>query len=69
MHHLAIQWLARQPGVSGILIGATNPQQVGQNLAAFEDEIPASVIDEVSKISDEAMRHIPHVENIFSYYP
>lgn len=48
---LAIQWCLRQPGVHGVILGATSESQIVESLAAAEmrldDEVTAAACDEV----------------------
>lgn len=67
--HLAIRWVAAQPGITSILVGARNGKQIEENVRAMQGQIPQEVIDEMTRISDEAVRHIPDAGNIFRFYP
>jgi aryl-alcohol dehydrogenase-like predicted oxidoreductase len=67
--HLAIQWVAAQPGVTSILVGARNASQMEDNATALADPVDATVIDRMSEIGDEVMRHVPDAGNIFRHYP
>ena len=67
--HIAMQWLAGQPGVTSILVGARNAQQAADNIVAFDSDIPKDAMEEVEQISDETWRRLPQVENIFQFYP
>ncbi len=67
--HLAIRWTAAQPGIDSVLVGARRGDQVLDNAAAFEGEVDASVLQRMTEASDEAMRHVPDVGNMFRYYP
>ncbi len=67
--HLAIRWVAAQPGISSVLVGARRPEQLMNNLAAMEGDISEDVLDRLTKISDGIMEHVPDVGNIFRYYP
>jgi len=67
--HLAIRWVAEQPGIASVLVGARNASQVRQNHGAMAGEIDRDVPARLTSISDEAIRHIPDAGNIFRYYP
>lgn len=67
--HSAIRWVAAQPGVTSVLIGARDAKQVEENAAAMAGEIPADILDRLTQLSDAVMPHIPDVGNIFRYYP
>ncbi|WOO42130.1 aldo/keto reductase [Rubellicoccus peritrichatus] len=69
LQHLAIQWAARQPGISSVIVGARNGQQVQENVVALKDPIPNEDLDAMTAISNEAMVHYPKEQNIFKYYP
>ncbi len=67
--NLAIQWVARQPGVASVLLGARNETQARENAAAVANPVSDDVIAQLTTISDEAIKHVPDVGNIFRYYP
>ncbi|MFF5294379.1 aldo/keto reductase [Paractinoplanes globisporus] len=41
MAQVAVNWVATQPGVSSVVIGASSPEQLDVTLAALDFEIPA----------------------------
>ena len=43
MAAVALNWVATQPGVASVIIGATKPQQLDANLAALSFELPAEL--------------------------
>lgn len=67
--HLAIRWVLHQPGVTSVLVGARNSQQAVSNGAALDGEIPDSVFDALSAISDQLMQHIPDTGNPYAHHP
>jgi aryl-alcohol dehydrogenase-like predicted oxidoreductase len=51
MAQVAINWVATQPAVASVVIGASSPEQLDSNLAALDFEIPADArrrLDEAS---------------------
>lgn len=51
MAQVALNWAATQPGVGSVIIGASKPEQLEDNLAALDFEIPAALrrqLDEAS---------------------
>lgn len=67
--HLAIRWVMEQPGISSVLVGARNPDQLNNNVAAMEGEISEDVFERLTEIADGIMEYMPDVGNIFRYYP
>ncbi len=67
--HLAIQWVAAQPGVTSVLLGARNADQARENAAAMAEPAAPEALDRLTAIGDEARRLVPDVGNIFQYYP
>lgn len=67
--HLAIRWVASRPNVTSVLVGARNADQVRQNAEAMAGDIPADIFDRMTEISDDVMKYVPDVGNIFRYYP
>lgn len=47
---LAIAWCLRQEAVSSVIVGATKPEQVEENVAATEAELDIEVFEEVERI-------------------
>jgi aryl-alcohol dehydrogenase-like predicted oxidoreductase len=50
---VALNWVAAQPGITSTIVGATRVEQLRDNLAALNFQIPA----ELSRRLDEASRH------------
>jgi len=69
LSQLAIRWLLHQQSVTSVLVSAKNPTQAHTNATALNGEIDASIMDELTTISDQAMRHIPDDGNPFGYHP
>ncbi|GGR96280.1 aldo/keto reductase [Micromonospora fulviviridis] len=51
MAQVAINWVATQPGVGSVIIGASSPEQVDGNLAALDFEIPPELRDRLDRAS------------------
>ena len=51
MAQVAINWVATQPGVASVLIGATKLNQLQDNLAALDFVIPADLRSHLNKVS------------------
>lgn len=47
---LALAWCLRQPAVTSVIVGATRPEHVEENVAAADLEIDDEVFDEVDRI-------------------
>ena len=41
MAQVALAWVARRPGVSSVLVGASRPEQLEQNVAALDVALSA----------------------------
>ena len=41
MAQVAINWVATQPAVASVVVGASSPEQLDSNLAALDFDIPA----------------------------
>ena len=67
--HLAIRWLLHQPGVTMALVSARNSQQANSNADALLGEVSVSAFDELTAISDAAMRYVPDEGNVYGYHP
>lgn len=53
MSALALNFLKNAPGVGSVLVGARNEQQLLDNIAMYETDVPADVAAEAKKLSDE----------------
>ena len=69
LSQLAIRWLLHQESITSVLVSAKNPSQADANARALQGEIDDSIMNELTAISDQAMRHIPDVGNPFGYHP
>ena len=67
--HLAIRWVLNRVDISTAVVGARLPEQVAQNAAALAGEIPQSIFERMTAISDEVMTHIPDTGNPYRHYP
>lgn len=68
--HLAIRWVLAQPDIASVLVGARREDQLNQNVAAMDGDIPNEVFEQMTAISDEAVAKIPADEwNIFGMNP
>jgi len=66
---LAIRWVAAQPGITSVLVGARNGEQVRRNVAAMAGEIDPGALDRMTAVADEVLKHVPDVSNLWRYYP
>lgn len=48
---VALNWIAKRPGVSATLLGATKPHQLKANLQALDFELPADAVTKLETIS------------------
>ncbi|MFC0506384.1 aldo/keto reductase [Micromonospora costi] len=53
MAQVAINWVATQPAVGSVIIGASSPEQVDGNLAALDFEIPGELRERLDQASAE----------------
>lgn len=51
MAQVAINWVANQPGVSSVILGATKPAQLNDTLAALEFTIPSPLLTRLDEVS------------------
>jgi len=66
---LAIRWVLGRPGIVSSLVGARRVDQIESNVAAGNGSLEPAVAEELTRLSSEAMRHIPDVGNIFLFNP
>ena len=58
MAKVALAWLLSRPGVASVLAGARNPSQIRQNAAAADLRLPPSVLDELSRATDDLKQKV-----------
>jgi len=51
MAQVALNWVANRPGVASVLVGATRPQQLHDNLAALDFAIPDALAARLDAVS------------------
>ncbi len=54
MTQLALAWILRRPEISAVLIGATKPEHVTENVKASDVDLSKSTIDEIETILGNA---------------
>ncbi len=52
MAQVAIAWLLAQPGVGSVITGIRSPEQARANAAAAELELPAGILDRLTRATD-----------------
>ncbi len=67
--HLAIQWVANQPGITSVIVGSRNADQARRNAQAMEEPVTDDILNKLTALSDAATPHIPNTGNIFRHYP
>ena len=58
MANVALAWARQQPGVTSLLVGARNPEEVLRNLSAFDLTLTAEIIGELSRATEEVKRRL-----------
>lgn len=67
MAHLAIGWLLAQPGVTSVLTGARHAEQVDENAAAGDVDLPRELLDTLTAESDELKRKLGRDADPWAY--
>ncbi len=62
--HLSIRWLLSR-GIDMALIGGNNVEQVSQLTGALAGDIPSSLFERMTEVSDHIVRHVPNAGNLF----
>ena len=53
MAELSLAWLLHQPGVTSVLVGGRNPDQVERNVRASSRQLEAETLDRLSQATDQ----------------
>jgi voltage-dependent potassium channel beta subunit len=48
MAQMAVAWVLREPGVSSAIVGASRPEQVEENVAASDIELPPEALERIN---------------------
>ena len=67
--HYAINWIKEKDSISSILFGARNASQVEEIIKSEDALSNKTIIEELTKLSDEIHEDLPDTGNIFRYYP
>ena len=62
IHHLALLWCLQNPHVSTVILGASRPEQLHDNLGALEhaDKMTPELMDAIEKITDNRPEPLTH---------
>ncbi len=58
---LSLAWCLRQPAVTSVIVGATKPEHVDDNVAAGDLNIDGSVFDEMNRVLEPVLPYEPYV--------
>jgi myo-inositol catabolism protein IolS len=56
MAEVALNWVAQQPGVTCVIAGARNPEQLTQNVATLDNPLPEDALKQLSEATDALNR-------------
>jgi aryl-alcohol dehydrogenase-like predicted oxidoreductase len=54
MSQLALAWILRKPEITSAIVGATNPEQLRENLRAVDVKLSSDILDEIENILSNA---------------
>lgn len=58
MARMAIAWLLQQPGVTSVLVGARRPEQMVENVAAAELDLPPEVLHQLDEATADLKKKL-----------
>jgi aryl-alcohol dehydrogenase-like predicted oxidoreductase len=61
LSQLALAWCLRQPAVTSVIVGATKPEHVDDNVAAADLEIDAALFEEMNRILEPVTPFEPYL--------
>ncbi len=56
MADVSLAWVAAQPGVTSVIAGVKNQQQLEANLSTFDNPLPGDALEELSKVTADLMQ-------------
>lgn len=68
--HLALAWVARQPSTSTVILGATKPEHVVDNLKALDviPKLTPEILEKIEKIFDNKPTPVVSMFTLISQY-
>jgi aryl-alcohol dehydrogenase-like predicted oxidoreductase len=57
MAQVALNWVAHRPGIASVIVGATKPEQLEDNLAALDFRLPAELTARLDAVSASTPRY------------
>ncbi len=57
MAQVALNWVAHRPGIASVIVGATKPEQLEDNLAALDFALPAELTARLDAVGASAPRY------------
>ncbi|HUS92606.1 MAG TPA: aldo/keto reductase [Phycisphaerae bacterium] len=67
--HLAVQWVTRRPGITSVLVGSRNAEQVRRNAEAMASEVPDETFEKITEIGDAVWEKVPEAVNVLRWHP
>jgi myo-inositol catabolism protein IolS len=58
MAHLALAWVAAQPGIATVLVGSRTPAQLQENLAAFSLQLAPEILARLAEATEALRRKL-----------
>ena len=58
MVQVALAWLLHQPGVTSVIAGARNPEQLQQNVQAAALALRPEIVAELAQVTDEVKQKL-----------
>lgn len=55
MAQVALNWVAHRPGIASVIVGATKPEQLEDNLAALDFALPADLTGRLDAVGASAL--------------
>ena len=67
MNRLALAWSLANQDISCTIVGARNPQQLEDNLAAAEIEMDADLVDKLDRASQDLKQTLGPAPDLFEH--
>lgn len=58
MANVSMAWLLKQPGITSIIVGARNPDQIKRNVEAVDVNLSPDIITELNEVTDEVKQKL-----------
>ena len=69
LSQIALRWLLDKEGVSSVIVGASSPEQVDQNMGSLDWQLDKKSHDLLSRISEPLSSDLAPHDSLWNFHP